>query len=154
MERRPPLGYSRLRKGRVSLANHVYVVTTVTRDRARLFEDLRRARMVIRAIRDLHDERAAKSLAFVVMPDHLHWLVQLGEVPLSRLVQLLKSRSARAVNLARASRESVWQAGFHDRAIRLEQDLRVMARYIIANPVRAGLAGTVGDYPHWDCVWL
>jgi hypothetical protein len=32
--------------------------------------------------------------AFVVMPDHLHWLVALGEVDLSRLVLRVKSRSA------------------------------------------------------------
>ncbi len=29
-----------------------------------------------------------------------------------------------------------------------------VARYIIANPLRAGLVGRVGDYPLWDAVWL
>jgi hypothetical protein len=32
--------------------------------------------------------------------------------------------------------------------------LRDIARYIIANPLRAGLAESIGDYPHWDAIWL
>jgi hypothetical protein len=29
-----------------------------------------------------------------------------------------------------------------------------MARYIIANPLRAGLVDRIGDYPLWDAMWL
>jgi putative transposase len=32
--------------------------------------------------------------------------------------------------------------------------MRAIARYVVANPLRAGLAGTIGDYPYWDAVWL
>lgn len=32
----------------------------------------------------------SKSWAFVVMPDHLHWLVELGEADMSRLVLRVK----------------------------------------------------------------
>ncbi|MCF6281296.1 MAG: hypothetical protein L3J28_03650 [Candidatus Polarisedimenticolaceae bacterium] len=42
----------------------------------------------------------------------------------------------------------------HDRAIRKEEDLVAIARYIVANPLRAGLVKSIKDYPHWDCVWL
>jgi len=49
---------------------------------------------------------------------------------------------------------SVWQDGFHDHALRREEDLKEVARYIIANPVRAGLVTRVGDYPLWDACWL
>jgi hypothetical protein len=48
----------------------------------------------------------------------------------------------------------MWQKGFHDRAIRREEDLRAVARYIIANPLRAGLVRRVHDYPLWDAIWL
>ena len=46
------------------------------------------------------------------------------------------------------------QDGYHDHALRQEEDLRAVARYIIANPVRAGLVERIGDYPHWDAAWL
>ena len=35
-----------------------------------------------------------------------------------------------------------------------DEDLVAVARYIVANPVRAGLVKNVRDYPHWDAVWL
>jgi len=34
------------------------------------------------------------------------------------------------------------------------EDLMKVARYIVANPLRAGLAGHLADYPHWDAIWL
>ena len=35
-----------------------------------------------------------------------------------------------------------------------EEDLRAVARYIVGNPLRAGLVRNVLDYPYWNCVWL
>jgi len=29
-----------------------------------------------------------------------------------------------------------------------------VARYVVANPVRAGLADSVLAYPYWNAVWL
>jgi REP element-mobilizing transposase RayT len=46
----------------------------------------------------------------------------------------------------------LWQKGFHDRAIRTEADLPAIGRYIVTNPVRAGLVSRVGAYPHRDAV--
>ncbi len=97
---------------------------------------------------------AAASLAWVVMPDHIHWLLELKGGELTSLMQRIKSRSARAINQARQQHRQVWQRGFHDRALRREDDLLKMARYIVANPLRAGLVSKVGDYPLWDAIWL
>jgi len=83
------------------------------------------------------------------MPDHFHWLFQLNqEQSLSSLMQTIKSASAHAVGRA------IWQKGYHDHAIRKDEDIQAIARYIIANPVRAGLVKKVGDYSHWDAVWM
>jgi hypothetical protein len=29
-----------------------------------------------------------------------------------------------------------------------------VARYVVMNPVRAGLVSRVGDYPFWDAAWI
>ena len=34
------------------------------------------------------------------------------------------------------------------------KDLRELARYVVANPLRAGLVQSLRDYPHWDAEWL
>ena len=90
-------------------------------------------------------------LAWVLMPDHVHWMVQLGSAkPLHKVVEF----SAADANVALDRRGSLWARGFHDRALRQDDDLRTVARYIIANPLRAGLARRVGDYPYWNTVYL
>ena len=50
--------------------------------------------------------------------------------------------------------EVLWQEGFHDHALRKEEDLVKLARYIVANPLRAGIVSKIADYPLWDAVWL
>ena len=97
-----------------------------------------------------HQQLRIESLAFVVMPDHLHWLVVLQDgCELAALMHSLKSYSAHKLGGG-----DVWQEGFHDRALRKEEGIREAARYIIMNPLRAGLVEHLGDYPHWDAVWI
>ena len=147
--------YPDLRKGRHSDPGRAYFVTAVTFNRAAVFHDFPCARIVVHELRRLHEEGAAQSLSWVVMPDHLHWLLVLPKgKTLSQTVRLLKGRSARAINCKRNRSGPLWQPGFHDSGIRDGQDLKALARYIVANPLRAGLTTEIGHYPHWDAAWL
>jgi putative transposase len=138
-----------LRLGRFSQSGQIYLVTAVTLNRAPVFADFIAARVLIGALRTAQTSCRAVTLAFVVMPDHLHWLLSLGAgANLTAEVQAVKSVTAHRLG------GKVWQRGFHDRAIRREEDLPAVARYVVANPVRAGLVGRVGAYSHWDAVWV
>ncbi len=88
------------------------------------------------------------------MPDHFHWLVALENCSLRRLMRETKSLATREVNLSSGRNGSLWQQGFHDRALRREEDLVKVARYVVANPLRARLVEKLGDYPLWDAVWV
>ncbi|SEE91939.1 REP-associated tyrosine transposase [Pseudomonas migulae] len=145
---------NRLRAGRYSQTGQIYLLTAVTWNRAPFFTDWRTGRLVVERFRQAHTEEWVDSLAWVVMPDHFHWLVELKNNSLSALVLATKSHSARAVNARLERKGMVWQRGFHDRAIRREEDLQAVARYIVANPLRAGLVTRVHDYPLWDAKWL
>lgn len=138
-----------LRKGRVSLPNHAYLVTIVAASRKPVFASFSAARIAVRCFHDDAIVRRAQTLVFIVMPDHIHWLLQLREAgSLPEAVRIYKAK----VSLILGQR--IWQRGFHDHALREDEDLRGIARYIIANPLRAGLAESVGEYPHWDAIWL
>jgi REP element-mobilizing transposase RayT len=140
---------NRLRTGRHSQAGQVYLLTMVTLNRQPFFAEFHAARSLIRTLQAEERLSRASTWAYVLMPDHLHWLMQLGErVDLARCVQGVKSLVSRQLG------ERVWQSGFHDRAMRKEEDLQAMARYIVTNPLRAGLVKSVVDYPHWDAIWL
>lgn len=144
-----------MRRGRCSLPGQIYLVTTVTLRRAPLFGGFENSRAAAVALTDPISLGDAALVAWTLMPDHLHLLLQLGDrdgLPL--VVNRIKARSAAAVNRAASRRAVVWARGYHDHALRADEDLVLAARYVVANPLRAGLVGRLGDYPFWDAVWL
>jgi REP element-mobilizing transposase RayT len=54
----------------------------------------------------------------------------------------------------REQRHFSGQRAFYDHALRQDEDVQGVARYIVANPLRAGLVENIGDYPLWDAIWL
>ena len=147
--------HAALRKGRVSLPGQLYLLTTTTVERQALFADFHLACTAARAFNDPRLLDDARLLAWVLMPDHVHWLIALGErFSLDELVLRLKSASARRVNAIRNTKGAVWAPAYHDHGLRAEEDVQAVARYIVANPVRAGVVKRARDYPFWDAVWL
>ena len=150
----PPRSH-RLRIGRHSAEGGIYLLTFTTQLRQPLFNDFDRARIAARALADPSIWPDARLLAWVLMPDHWHGLLQLGSgEPLSRRVARAKAEGTRQWNRALGEDGTLWAPGFHDRALRSEDSIVNCARYIILNPVRAGLAHRCGNYPFWDAVWI
>ncbi|MBJ6723487.1 REP-associated tyrosine transposase [Geomesophilobacter sediminis] len=154
---------SRLRKGRISLEGHVYLVTAVTHLRRPLFADFTAGRLVVHAMKYHADQGDALTLAFCVMPNHLHWLLALsGDKGLSKVVQSVKGYSAYRLRSHNSDcsedttkeAEPIWQQGFHDHAIRGEEHVVEAARYLVMNPVRAGIVSNIWQYPLWDAMWI
>ena len=149
MPRNP--GHQALRRGRVSQPGRVYLVTTTTCERQAIFLDPSHAMRFGRCMSQSHTWGDATALCWVLMPDHWHGLIQLGtHDTLATVVNRFKSVSSKQVRPG----DPIWAKGFHDRAIRADDDLRAAARYMIANPLRAGLVQHILDWPFWDCVWL
>jgi REP element-mobilizing transposase RayT len=152
--RKPKTGQRALRRGRVSLPDHRYLVTMVCEKRRRCFDSARVAIAVSVLLQEQRTWRNSTPICWVLMPDHLHVLLQLaGDESLSHLVNRLKSVSARAATDAACGFKPVWMRGFHDRAMRNEAECEIAARYVLENPVRAGLVVRAEDYPYRACLW-
>ena len=148
-------GRAALRKGRVALPHTVYLLTSTTLRRQPFFASFKAACAAARCFEDRQLLNGCTMLAWVLMPDHVHWLLQLGEEAcLETTVKNLKSASARLANRALGRRSELWTPSLHDRALRREDDLRQAARYLVANPLRAGLVRRVGDYSFWNAIWI
>ena len=105
-------------------------------------------------IRACAEEGSCENLTYVVMPDHIHWLLQISpKGELSYIVGRMKGRAARRVNQRRLLSGRLWQGGFHDHAVRREEDLENLSNYVVQNPLRAGLVSSVSDYPYWWSIW-
>jgi putative transposase len=154
MDARTTPGHRALRRGRRSLVGGAYLLTTVTHDRQRVFDDPPIARTVARILGARSTWSPHRCLCWVLMPDHLHALVQLGRgEPMASLMQRIKGRTAHAV-AERVSGGRLWARGYHDHALRYHEDVRACARYVVSNPLRAGLVDNVLAYPYWDAVWM
>ncbi|MBM9489017.1 transposase [Pseudomonas sp. ICBG1301] len=143
-----------LRRGRYSESGRAYLVTSVVYQRRPVFTSLRLGRLLVAELKQAHDLNLVDSLAWVIMPDHFHWLFELRRAALPEVMRRVKSRSTLTINRACHTQGAFWQSGYHDRAVRAEEDLIRMARYVIANPLRAGLVKHIGDYSLWDAAWL
>jgi REP element-mobilizing transposase RayT len=149
-------GHLALRRGRVSLPGQIYFVTFTTYRRMPLFSHHRLASVASAALACPQAWQHSRLLAWVLMPDHWHGLIQLGDETeeLSKIVGRLKSNSSRRLHAEDPGLGPVWARAFHDRALRSDDNVLSAVRYLISNPLRAGLVRRVGDYPYWDATWL
>jgi len=79
------------------------------------------------------------------MPDHLHLVGKLRRSELSKVIHTFKSYSAHRLTHI-GIEPPVWQSGFHDHALRRDEDYRSSVKYLLLNPVRAGLVEKIEDY--------
>ncbi|WP_416058536.1 REP-associated tyrosine transposase [Stenotrophomonas maltophilia] len=143
----------RLPIGRHSSVGLFYLLTTVVDGRTPLFASDAAAAMAIREFQRLDQEGFTRSVAYVVMPDHVHWLVELRAGTLEDVMKRFKSRTAQQINRLLGRIGRFWQARHHDHAIRPDESLYRHAMYLMGNPIRAGLAAQLGQYPHAWCEW-
>ncbi|WP_248151147.1 REP-associated tyrosine transposase [Stenotrophomonas indicatrix] len=142
-----------LARGRDSRVDSCYVLTTVVRQRRRVFEDPDHAACLLEALQFVERAGMSHSFAWVIMPDHLHWLVQLRSGTLARLMGTVKSRSSRHLGQQFGVDTPLWQPSYFDHAVRHEEALRRHALYILGNPIRVGLTSQLDEYPFAWCRW-
>jgi len=147
-------GHRALRKGRASLPGQIYLLTTTTANRTPWFLNIELARATSQLMIEPKTWGDARPLCWVLMPDHWHGLVELGETDsLSLVMNRFKSITSKHIRQA-GQISPIWARGFHDHALRRDEDIRATARYIFANPLRAKLVDQTNDYPYCDCIWL
>ena len=119
-----------------------------------VFDDTDAARAVARVHRASGPWSASRCLAWVLLPDRWQLLLELapGDV-VERIVQRFKSASARVVDPRLRINGWLWERGF-DAQLLADGGERQAARELVLDPVRAGLAACIGEYPYWDAVWL
>jgi len=123
-----------------------YFLTICTFNRAKRFGSPDEASAIVAQISPFFERRGFSVIAYCLMPDHLHLLVE-GTVANADVVEatrMWKQQTGFAWKQRTGSR--LWQKGFHDRVLRTDDDTASVVRYILENPVRAGLVRTAMDY--------
>lgn len=152
---RPPWGHRARPSDRRSVAGRCYLVGVGTLYRRPVFDDDEAARSVCRIHGARWPWRDTDVLAWVLMPDQWQALVRLGERDcLTTLVGRFKSLTSRAVDPRHRVNGWLWGRGFTDRALAADDDAVAVARLLVSQPVRAGLASRPGEYPYWNATCL
>ena len=87
-------------------------------------------------------------IAWVIMPNHVHFLARFGEGQLlSKAMHSLKSFTSNEIGKLYPELRPVWQTESFDRYIRSEEHYWYAIRYIHENPVKAGLSETAEAFP-------
>jgi len=93
------------------------------------------------------DGRDYQMEAWVVMPNHVHLVVDIWDVPLVKLINLWKGKSSHEANKLLVRRGQFWQEDYYDTVIRDEAHLKRAIRYTEENPAKAFLAKIADDWP-------
>jgi REP element-mobilizing transposase RayT len=89
----------------------------------------------------------ARLHAYCWMSNHVHMLLQVGEMPLGRVVLRIASSYARSVQARMETTGHLFERRYHAVLVDADRYLLTLLRYIHLNPVRAGLTATAGEYP-------
>lgn len=117
----------------------VYSITIVTNNRIRAFTDPELTTNATDQLFRSHRKFGFRPIAYCFMPDHFHLLTQ-GERDDSDLIALIRHfKQGTGHAYLRNHPRRLWQPSFWDHYVRLEEDIEDVARYIWANPWRAGL---------------
>jgi REP element-mobilizing transposase RayT len=94
--------------------------------------------LVEAAVRCFHGERYDLR-SWVVMPNHVHVLFEVGATPMAEIMESWKKHSAQKANRSLGRRGEFWQADYWDTYMRDGEHELETRNYIERNPSKAGL---------------
>lgn len=129
-----------------TLDGSIYFVTF--RSKVPPFEENER-RIILEHIKG-GDGKFYRCYAAVVMPDHVHLLIQpMNGYTLSRVMSGMKGVSAYKINHHRHTKGTVWQHESYDRIVRDGDEFDEKLNYMYNNPLKAGLTDDPSTYIGW-----
>jgi REP element-mobilizing transposase RayT len=144
----PLHGHSALRRGRFSQTGAGYFLTICTAEKRIGLADSVIAGAILSEAKAMSADGTWLLRCAVVMPDHLHLLIELGaRLPLAKTVQRLKAKTSASLRTA----ELQWARGFFDRKLRPADELLPLFLYIYLNPYRAGLLTSAQSWSPYYC---
>jgi putative transposase len=132
--------------------SRIFFATTNTSMGMRLLQSERNAGLLIDVLRSLVAEHRFKLHDFVIMPDHIHLVIEVGsEMTIEKAMQLIKGRFSFRLSHEFGYKGEVWQRGFTEEQVLNQKSLVGHKAYIAENPVKAGLAASTEEYPFSFC---
>ena len=126
---------------------HRYSLTICVDRRRRVFVDRAAVDLIVDQLLHTSERFGFAIIAYCFMPDHLHLLVE-GVVDAADLREFVRAFKQGSAYYWKARHgDKLWQRSYFEHVLRDGESPVKAARYLLANPVRAGLVDRVEDYP-------
>ena len=134
-------------KGFSYLGLHRYSLTFCTHERRRLFTDGATVELVVQQLLRAANEQRFSVIAYCFMPDHLHLLIEgtSEDSDGKRFIKGFKQYSG--YYYTQKQHDTLWQRYGFEHVLRDDEGTVEVVKYILGNPIRAGLAATIEEYP-------
>jgi putative transposase len=126
-----------------------YLLTFCTARRSPLFVRNEVVDTALHRIQQTATEEHFAIAAYCFMPDHVHLVLEgtTDDADARRFAKIAKQRVVYSLRQEHGLR-GVWQEGYHDWILRPEYSIHEAVRYVLENPVRAGLVKCAEEYRH------
>lgn len=104
-------------------------------------------RAYLHRIEETHALFPFRLYAYALMPNHIHLLLEVGEAPISKIMQTLQQRYTQYFNAKYKKIGHIFQGRFKSIICQRDGYLLELVRYLHLNPVRAKIVADPGDYP-------
>ena len=132
---------------RPAVPGGVYHVSVRGNRRQIVFFDGVDRRRFLRLLAETVRQYGWRCHAYCLLDNHFHLVVETPKPNISAGMQRLNSRYAEWFNRRHAFDGHLFQGRFHSRLLETDWHLLELSRYVVLNPVRAGLCPSTGDWP-------
>jgi putative transposase len=135
------------RQPRRRVLDGTFHVTSRGVARSTVYRDAHDYRLFLVLLRDAVDRWAWDVHALCLMPNHFHLVVETTAPRLSAGLHRANGIYAQSFNARHERSGHLFGDRFHTRLVRDEAHLHAVCRYVVENPVRAGLCATPAEWP-------
>jgi len=135
------------RQPRLHAPGAFYHVTLRGNHRQNIFFTAQHRQLLNEIVAAVIDRFTARLHAYCWMSNHVHMLIQVGDIPLGRIMLRIASRYARTVQAQLSTTGHLFERRYHAVLVDADAYLLELLRYIHLNPVRAGIVNRAMDYP-------
>ena len=129
------------------LGLHRYFLTFCTYWRRKHFAIQVKVDLVCTQILRAAADQRFEIRAYCFMPDHVHFLIEGQDDGSDCRKFISRAKQLSGFHFKKEFREPLWQRYGFERVLRDDEATLSVMRYIVENPVRAGLVERAGDYP-------
>ena len=125
---------------------HAYLITILCKDRQKFLENKQIAESVIQELKNLNKQNKVKIFAYCLMPDHMHVIISpRNDLSVPKIIRDLKGNTTTVFH-GLGFNGILWQKSYHDHILRKNENVNEAVKYVLNNPVRAGLVKDYEDY--------